>query len=158
MAEVYLSLGSNMGDKRKFLEDALVLLRRKISGLKTSSLYITKPWGNRNQADFLNLCVSGSTDLPPRKLLDLIKSIEKDLGRRHREKWGPREIDIDIIFYDDLKIRSDELEIPHPYAIKRAFVLLPLAEIAPDLAHPVIGRTMKDLADGIGSEGIEKIS
>lgn len=156
MAKVYFGLGSNVGNRQKFLNDALNGLKKQVSNLKISSFYQTEPWGNTDQPVYLNVCASGVTALHPLQLLDFIKSIEKKLGRVHTEKWGPREIDIDILFYGGQIFKSPELEIPHPAVVERAFVLIPLAELAPGFVHPGLKKTISELAEAIGSEGVEK--
>lgn len=158
MAEIFLSLGSNMGNRQKYLEQAVQALSKHMDGIKVSSVYRTEPWGNKDQSEFLNLCLSGKTSLKPKALLELVRSIEKELGRTHRQKWGPREIDIDILFYDDKIIKAPNLEIPHQYVAERAFVLVPLAEIAPDLLHPVLKLPVSKLAERIDTAGVERFS
>ena len=129
--KVYLSLGSNVGDSYYYLLNAInhidKLCDTRVS--KVSKFYRTKPWGNLEQNDFLNCAVEIYTKHLPYKLLDEINKIEKYLGRERKEKWGPRTIDIDIIFYDNLKIEDNRLCIPHRYYKQRAFVLLPLLDI-----------------------------
>ncbi|MGC9045127.1 MAG: 2-amino-4-hydroxy-6-hydroxymethyldihydropteridine diphosphokinase [Thermodesulfovibrio sp.] len=150
MHRVFLSIGSNIGEKEKNCLQAIAILEQ--SGLiinKTSSIYITKPWGFKNQPDFANMAVEAFTDFDPRELLQLIKKIEKQMGRKSTIKYGPRIIDIDIIFYDNLIYESENLNIPHPLMHKRYFVLKPLVEIAPDFVHPVLGLTIKELFDNL---------
>ncbi|MGB9711005.1 MAG: 2-amino-4-hydroxy-6-hydroxymethyldihydropteridine diphosphokinase [Thermodesulfovibrio sp.] len=150
MHRVFLSIGSNIGEKEKNCLQAIAILEQ--SGLiinKKSSIYITKPWGFKNQPDFANMAVEAFTDFDPRELLQLIKKIEKQMGRKSTIKYGPRIIDIDIIFYDNLIYESENLNIPHPLMHKRYFVLKPLVEIAPDFVHPVLGLTIKELFDNL---------
>lgn len=104
------------------------------------------------------MCVSGQTTLEPEQLLEFLKSIETESGRSHAEKWGPREIDIDILFYDDEIIEKNGLKIPHPNIAQRAFVLVPLVGIAPDLVHPLLKKTVAELAGSIDSSGVEKLA
>lgn len=158
LAEIYLSLGSNIGNRREYLKQAVGMLKTRLDKAKVSSVYRTEPWGNEDQPDFLNLCLVGKTSLSPQELLVFIRSIEKKLGRTHQEKWGPREIDIDILFYDGKTIKTPELEIPHPYVAERAFVLIPLEEIAPDLLHPVLKLPIHKLAGRIDPAGIERLA
>jgi 2-amino-4-hydroxy-6-hydroxymethyldihydropteridine diphosphokinase len=158
LAQIYLSIGSNMGDRRKYLKYAVERLSARLDSVKVSSLYATEPWGNTEQPEFLNLCLSGKTSSSPEELLELTRSIEKSLGRTHQEKWGPREIDIDILFYDNAIIKTAALEIPHPYVSERAFVLIPLNEIAPDLIHPVLKVSISKLAAETGPSGVRKLA
>jgi 2-amino-4-hydroxy-6-hydroxymethyldihydropteridine diphosphokinase len=106
---------------------------------RLSSLYVTKPWGRTDQGDFVNAVAEVETHLGPRELLSRVKAIEDRLGRRPGPRWGPREIDIDILLYGNEVVKEDDLVIPHPCLCERAFVLVPLAELAPDLVHPETG-------------------
>ncbi|WP_353684822.1 2-amino-4-hydroxy-6-hydroxymethyldihydropteridine diphosphokinase [Thermodesulfovibrio sp. 3907-1M] len=148
MHRVFLSIGSNIGEKEKNCFQAITMLEQ--SGLiidKKSSIYITKPWGFKNQPDFANMAVEAFTELKPLELLQLLKKIESNMGRRPSIKYGPRIIDIDIIFYDDLILKSEELIIPHPLMHERYFVLKPLSEIAPDFVHPELKLSVKKLLE-----------
>ncbi|MBN1467255.1 MAG: 2-amino-4-hydroxy-6-hydroxymethyldihydropteridine diphosphokinase [Fusobacteriaceae bacterium] len=131
MNKVYLSLGSNIGDSFYYLMSAISMLDKleqtKVN--KISKFYSTKPWGNLNQDDFINCCIEIDTKLLPYQLLKEINSIERLLGRKREVFWGPRTIDIDIIFYKSLKIETDKLTIPHKFYKKRNFVLIPLIDI-----------------------------
>jgi 2-amino-4-hydroxy-6-hydroxymethyldihydropteridine diphosphokinase len=116
---------------------------------KSSAVYQTKPWGYLDQPDFLNLVLEAWTDLKPRELLDHIKEIEKEIGREPSFKYGPRMVDIDILVYGDLIIQEDGLVIPHPRMAERAFVLVPLVEIAPNLCVPGLDQSTADLLAGV---------
>jgi 2-amino-4-hydroxy-6-hydroxymethyldihydropteridine diphosphokinase len=146
MNTVYLSLGSNLGNRMKYLDDALVLIEEKIGKIvKRSSVYETEPWGIRDQSMFLNMAVCVTTNLTAVLLLETILEIEQKLGRIRIAKWYERIIDIDILFYNNMIINEDDLIIPHPYLQERKFVLEPLVEIAPDFIHPVLKITVKEL-------------
>ena len=159
MTEAWLALGGNVGDSRRILDRAVGLLcdGAEIRLVARSSDYRTLPWGLKYQPPFINLCVAVETPLGPRDLLDRAQEVERRLGRdrAHEKRWGPRTADIDIIAYDDLSMDELGLIIPHPRLFERAFVLLPLAEIAPDLI--IGGRRVRDAADAIDAAGIEKL-
>ena len=134
MPEIGLGLGGNVGDPAAAIRAALEALpARGIIVTKVSSLYRTAPWGGVPQPDYANSCALAHTDLAPLELLDAIKQLERDLGRVDTVRWGPRVIDIDILFYGDLSYQDERLVIPHRDLLRRAFVLIPLAQIAPDL-------------------------
>ena len=153
--EIYLGLGSNLGDRRLNLELALSLLAREIQLLAISSIYETEPWGVEEQPRYLNCVCRGYTALSPTAMLMLTQSVEKDLGRQATFRYGPRIIDVDILLYGRQTYRSAELEIPHPRLAERAFTLIPLAEVSPNLIHPVLQQTMSDLASRVGGrEGV----
>ncbi len=131
----YLSLGTNLGDRLENLRKACHLLKQNgVRIEKVSSVYETSPWGIKEQPDFYNICLEISTDNPPEKLLEIIRNIEVIVGRRSQfERYGPRVIDIDIVFCEGNKVDKKELQIPHPKAHERPFVTIPLSEIAPEL-------------------------
>lgn len=137
---IYISLGSNIGDKLKFLktasEEISKLYDTKI--IRSSSIYKTEPWGKKNQDVFLNSVLEIDSGLTPELLLSGLKEIEIRLGRRNREKWAEREIDLDILFYHDLVVKSDKINIPHPEIQNRKFVLIPMYELNPEFVHPVL--------------------
>lgn len=147
MAEVYLLLGSNMGDRQRFLQEATRLLQERVGTvLKPSSIYETEPWGFTNKNNFLNQVLLVETSLNPYELLKVIKAIETKLGRiRKTQRYSPRCIDIDILFYNDEVYFSDDLVIPHPRLYDRMFTLVPLNEIAPDYLHPILKKTIREL-------------
>ncbi len=146
---VYLGLGSNMGNRQDNLDRALDLLSQRLRIGKVSSIYDTEPIGNVNQPHFLNLACQVYTRLAPRELLTLAKGIELKLGRALGKSNAPRPIDIDILFYGDLVVETPELVIPHSRLTERAFVLVPLDEIVPELVHPVSGKTVKELMSAV---------
>ena len=154
----YLGLGSNMGNRQDNLDRALDFLSQRLRVEKVSSVYDTEPVGNIEQPRFLNLVCQVYTRLAPIELLALAKGIEHKLGRTISKSNAPRPIDIDILFYGDQVIETAELVIPHPKLAERAFVLIPLAEIAPDLVHPVSGKTIQELMGGLqqGVQGVFK--
>ena len=145
---VYLGLGSNMGDRQDNLDRALEFLSQRLRMGKVSSIYDTEPVGNPDQPRFLNLVCQAYTRLAPTALLALAKGIENKLGRAGKSN-APRPIDIDILLYGEQVIDNPELVIPHPKMTERAFVLVPLDEIAPELVHPVNGKTIKELLEGV---------
>ena len=142
---VYLGLGSNLGNRRDNLERALELIGQRLKITQKSSIYETDPEDYLDQPRFLNLVCHAYTLLEPQALLALVKGIEVKLGRTPGRHSGPRVIDIDILLYGDRRVNEPELEIPHPRLDKRAFVLVPLNQIAPDLLHPVSGKSVKQL-------------
>jgi len=155
---VYLGLGSNLGERQANLNAAIAALPAAVKALRASSVYETEPWGYRDQPPFLNQVVEGDTGLAPLDLLAHLKRIEAALGRQPSFRYGPRLIDLDILLYGDQVIELPGLTIPHPRLEERAFVLAPLAEIAPELRHPVTGMTMRELASKISMTGVKIIS
>lgn len=147
----YIGFGSNIGDRLSYIQNALHSLSDAdgITLKKVSSLYKTAPIGFEAQEDFLNGVVSIKTSLSPHNLLYTLKDIEISIGRKHRTRWGPREIDMDMLIYGDQCLQTPNLVIPHPEMHLRRFVLVPLAEIAPNLSHPVFDKTVQSLLDNL---------
>ncbi len=147
MHDVYVGIGSNVGDRVFFLTEAVRKLNAPpaIRVMKVSSLYETEPVGVKEQSSFLNAAVWVQTSAAVNVFHARIKSIEKEIGRKERFRWGPREIDIDILLFDDLIIHDTSVKIPHPEMTVRKFVLQPLAEIAPDIIHPAMKKSIKEL-------------
>ncbi len=157
LATAYLCLGSNMGEREENLCQALTLLSQEVNLEEVSSIYETEPVGYREQSSFLNLVCRITTRLRPEELLHLAKEIEAKMGRVPSFPNAPRPIDIDILFYDNKIIKTDNLVIPHPRLKERAFVLIPLAEIAPDLVHPKLEKSIAELAKNVkGQNGVRK--
>ena len=151
MAEIYLGLGTNLGDKEANLNAAIDEIRKRVGEIVSlSAYYITEPWGFDSQNSFLNAVCKACTALSPSEALSITQAIEKDLGRLKKSvdgQYSDRPIDIDILLYDDLVLNTPNLVIPHPLMHKRLFVMQPLAEIAPELVHPVLHRNMKELLE-----------
>lgn len=147
-------MGANLGDRQQNLAQALQLVRSFAAILRISSIYETKPVGYLDQPDFLNLVCHAATELSPAALLQAVKLIEKQLGRQASFRNAPRVIDVDILLYGDLVLESPKLTIPHPRLAERAFALVPLAEIAPDITHPILQRSIVDLLDAIDTSEV----
>ena len=158
MQTIFLGLGTNLGDRAANLQAAIARLAEKLVITVVSPTYQTPPWGVTDQPDFLNLCLAAETDLPPAELLIFVKRLEVELGRQSAERWGPRLIDIDILFYANQLIETETMTVPHPRLADRAFVLRPLADIAPDFVHPVLGKTIAALNETVEDEGIRPFS
>lgn len=142
----YIQLGTNMGDRYAALAQAIQLMREeKLNIIRSSSIYETAAWGSIPQPDFLNQIVSLHTLLTPEQLMELLLETEKKMGRIRTEKNGPRTIDLDILFYDDLIFNSASVTIPHPLLHERRFILEPMTELDPDFIHPIFNKTINEL-------------
>ena len=147
MKVVYLSLGTNLGERISYIENAIKGIKeiRNTEIEKVSSIYETEPWGVTSENNYLNCALMIRTDLKAEELLTELKQLEKKLGRSDNMRWSDREIDIDILFYGDEIIRNETVIIPHSFIEKRKFVLAPLSEIAPDFLHPEINKSVSEL-------------
>ena len=158
MKVVYIALGSNIGDRAENLRQA----REQIAApdlrlLRASSIYETAPRDVKDQPWFLNQVIECETDLFPRQLLARLQKIEKSMGRKRRIAKGPREIDLDILFFGDAVVKAPELEIPHPRMSERRFVLEPLAELAPEKKHPGTRKTVREMLASVANQAVRKI-
>lgn len=145
MHTVFLALGTNVGNKKHNIKEAITTLEKHVKKIKSAKLYETKPMYYENQDQFLNTVIKGETLLTPQELFAFVKLSEEALGRQKRFPNGPREIDIDILFYDELIYESVDLIIPHPRISEREFVLKPFMDIEPDFTHPLLQKTIKEI-------------
>ncbi len=157
MHTVYLSLGANLGDRQGHISQALELLRQQMTIPLVSSCYETAPVGYTAQPDFINIACQAHTELTPAELLRFVKQVEQRVGRLATFRYGPRQIDVDILLYDELILETPELAIPHPHMAERAFVLAPLAEIAPHALHPTLSRSIAELLAQTDQSGIRRM-
>jgi 2-amino-4-hydroxy-6-hydroxymethyldihydropteridine diphosphokinase len=156
--QIYISLGSNLGDRAANLMTAIVHMGECISNIQKSPLYETPPWGVLEQPTFLNMAITGTTQLTPYRLLAFLKKIEGEMGRVETLHWGPRVIDLDILLYGDLQVQRPRLTIPHANITERAFVLVPLADLAPQLVIPGTDRTVNQWLQTVDRSGISRLS
>ncbi len=158
MEKIYLSLGSNKGDKIENIESAIKKINRAgINILNISPKYITEPWGKKDQNEFLNCALEIESGLSPWKLLSIFKQIESSLGKKIIERWGERTIDIDIIFYGNKNIYEKNLIIPHPRFHLRKFVLIPLCDISCEIIDPLSKKTIKELLNSVNDQNKIKL-
>ncbi|HRQ41255.1 MAG TPA: 2-amino-4-hydroxy-6-hydroxymethyldihydropteridine diphosphokinase [Chloroflexota bacterium] len=150
-------MGTNLGQRRHNLERAIVGLQDVVWITAVSPIYETAPWGLTEQPAFYNACLAGKTNYPPLELLAFIKNLETEMGRTPTIQWGPRLIDIDILLIDDLVMQLGSLTVPHPHLPDRAFVLIPLADIAPDVVHPELDLTIQELATAVSPVGVHRL-
>jgi 2-amino-4-hydroxy-6-hydroxymethyldihydropteridine diphosphokinase len=158
LTDAFLGLGSNLGDREAYLKVSREAVNKlkKTTIIRSSSIYETEPWGIKKQRPFLNQIIEIETELTPLKLFAACQNIEIKLKRRETEKWGPREIDIDLLLYGDSIIDNKKIQIPHPRLSERRFVLIPLSEIAPQLRVPGLGRSVEELLDACPDRGAVK--
>jgi len=154
---VYLALGSNLENRAANLKEAIASLSPQMQVKAKSHVYETPPWGHTDQPMFLNQALKVNTYLEPELLLKHLKRLETALGRKETFQYGPRLIDIDILFYDELVMDTPPLVLPHPRLHERGFVLLPMMDIAPDLVHPVMKKSIRELVEVCDASGIRKI-
>ena len=153
---VYLGLGSNLGRREDNLRRAIGLLRRCVLPRRASPVYETAPWGFSQQPDFLNCVLEVTATLAPHQVLSSVQGLEREMGRQPGVRYGPRLIDVDILFYGSQTLEYPDLQIPHPRLHQRAFVLVPLADLAAALSHPTLILTVAQLADEVaGKEGVK---
>lgn len=152
---VFISLGSNLGDREKALSSAISKLPPEVTPVIASKIYETEPWGFTDQPSFLNQVIKATTFLDPFQLLIRLKNIEKEIGRQPNFRYGPRVIDLDILFFNDKILETDSLSIPHKEICNRAFVLVPMLEIAPDFIHPVSGKSIEEIASIIDHNDVK---
>lgn len=157
MNTIFLGMGTNLGDRQQNLQRAVDGLAAGMTITAVSQLYETPPWGVDEQPAFFNMCLAANTMQTPDQLLPFIKNLEKKIGRTPTYHWGPRLIDIDILFYNNDIIIEPDLTVPHLHMANRAFVLAPLADIALDFLHPQTGKSVKQMLDAVDKMGIRPL-
>lgn len=157
MPLTYIAIGSNLKDRFANLQKAVGFLSKTLKNLRASEVYETVPWGYLEQPMYLNQIIEAETDLSPYDLHQLLKDIEIAMGREPTFKYGPRIIDLDILFYDEIVLDDPVLTIPHPQISERAFVLVPLATLAPNLRHPVSGFTVEQMLSNVDTSGVTRL-
>lgn len=157
MSRIYLSLGTNLGDRRENLRQAVRRLGEEMRVTAVSPVYETEPWGETDQPRFLNICLEAVSEHSPQDLLSFIKKVENELGREPTYRWGPRLIDIDIININNQVLLTNELTVPHGRLAERAFVLAPLADIAPDWEHPVSGKSVVEMLTAVRTTDVRQL-
>ena len=158
MAKAAIGIGSNIGDRlANIRRSAKMIAEHAEQFLAASDVYETPPWGVETQPRFLNACCTIDTTLSPLELLRVLKEIERALGRKKRKRWGPREIDLDILLFEGGEMHTKDLSIPHLHMPERAFVLMPLAQIAPNFVHTPSGKTVAELLDALPDEARREV-
>jgi 2-amino-4-hydroxy-6-hydroxymethyldihydropteridine diphosphokinase len=158
LSTAYISIGSNLGNRLKYIREAIRRIEqsKEIKISKASSVYETPPAEYKDQPWFLNMVLELETSLKPLNLLELLLEIEGQMGRRRTRRYGPRNIDLDLLLYDDLVLNSDKLTLPHPRMHERGFVLVPLAEISPQVVHPLLKKNVKRLLEDLSTDSISE--
>ena len=157
-SHVAIGVGGNLGDRQANLRRGVELLAPEVRLTAVSPLYESAPWGVTDQPAFLNAALLAETDLSPHALLDKLKAVEAEVGRRPGKRWGPRVVDLDILLYDDLQLDDDRLTIPHPRIAERSFVLRPLADLDPNRVPPGWDHSVERVLGDLGDEGLSRVA